>query len=77
MQVGFSTQRTFTTTQHSSIQHTDVVSINAINVSLAIALHVVVISAIVSYRKHRITVLRRRIQHLNRIWQLDTSKKPS
>ena len=77
MQVGFSTQRVVTAPQHNPIQHTDVGSINAISVSLAIALPIIVIGAIVTYRKRQTTILRRRIQHLNQLWQLDSSKNLS
>ena len=77
MQVGFTAQKTITVTQHKPMQHTDVAPINAISVLLMIALPLVVISAIVAYQKHQATILRRRIQHLNHIWQLDSSQRLS
>jgi hypothetical protein len=77
MQAGLSTQKTVTTMQHNPTQHIDVVPLNTISVLLTIALPVIAIGAIVAYRKHRATVLRRQIQLLNQLWQLDTSKNLS
>ncbi len=77
MQPGLSTQKTVTVTQHKPIQHTDVAPINAISVLLVLLLPVVVIGAIAGYRKRKATVLQQRIQRLNRLWQLDSSKNLS
>ena len=77
MQVGLSTQKTVTTTQYNPTQQADVARSNAINGLIAIALPLVVIGAILAYQKHKSTVLQRRIQRLNRLWQLDTSKNLS
>lgn len=77
MQSGLSTYKTVAIAQHKPTQRTDVAPINVINVLLTIALPIVVISAIAGYRKHRATVLRRQIQCLNRVWQLDSSKNLS
>jgi len=51
--------------------------INPLELALTIAFPVSVIFAIVGYRKYRATVLRRRIKHLNRIWQIASLKKRS
>lgn len=77
MQSGLSTYKTVTSTQHNSAHQADIARSNAIISSLTIALAVVVIGAIVTYRKHKATVLQRRMQRLNRLWQLDTSKNLS
>ncbi|MDX2230241.1 MAG: hypothetical protein NW220_11430 [Leptolyngbyaceae cyanobacterium bins.349] len=41
---------------------------------LVILVPLVVVGAIVSYRKHRAMVMRHRIHRLNRLWQLNSSK---
>jgi MFS-type transporter involved in bile tolerance (Atg22 family) len=75
MQAGLYSQKTVTTTQHNPTQHTDVAPINVISVSLTITLLVIVLGAIVAYRKHKARVLQQRIHRLNRLWKLDASKK--
>ncbi|KAM3098067.1 hypothetical protein ACKFKG_06490 [Phormidesmis sp. 146-35] len=64
-------------TQHHSVQPTNVAAVNVVLGSLAIAFPIVVGCAIVSYRTHRAMVVRRQIQRLNRIWQLDSSNNLS
>lgn len=59
---------------HHPIQPANLVPSIAMS-GLLIMLPVVVVSAVVSYRKYRSTVLQRRIQRLNRLWQLDTHRK--
>lgn len=75
MQGGSRIQKTVISTQHNPAQPTDITPTNAPLGSLTIALSVGVVCAIVGYRKHRATVLRRQIECLNRIWQLDSRKK--
>ncbi len=75
MQVSLHGQRTVPSPQYSPTQQADIAHLSTISVSLAIALHVVVISAIVAYRKYKATVLRQRVQHLNHLWHLDSSRK--
>jgi len=71
-----SVQSTSTSVQHNPTSQINV-GVNPVGVALTIALPVVVICAIVGYRKYRATVLRRRVKLLNQIWQLDALKKLS
>jgi hypothetical protein len=71
------TVKIVTSTQPDSTPQPDLVLTNVVSGSLAIALPVVLICAIVGYQKHKAAVLRRRIQRLNRLWQLDSSEKLS
>jgi len=68
-------QTTITSTQHSPTQPTNSALTNTLLGSLTIAFPAVIICAIVGYRKYRTTALRRRIQCLNRLWKIDSSKK--
>ncbi|NJO40764.1 MAG: hypothetical protein HC769_02555 [Cyanobacteria bacterium CRU_2_1] len=68
---------TSTSTPPNPTPQTDVARSNTIISSLAIVLPVVVVCAIVGYRKYRATILRRRIQRLNQLWQLESSQKLS
>ena len=78
MQTGSHISITVTPTQYNPTRSTDVALSNAISGILIIFFPTVVICAIVVYRrKHRATVRQRRIQHLHRLWQLDSSKKLS
>ncbi|MBI4780712.1 MAG: hypothetical protein HY785_05255 [Oscillatoriophycideae cyanobacterium NC_groundwater_1537_Pr4_S-0.65um_50_18] len=77
MQSGVSTFNPVTSIQNNSTQHTNIALIDVFSVMMAIAFPAVVIVAIGSYRKHRARVLRRQIQHLNRVWQLSSSQKMS
>ena len=77
MQNSSSLHKTSTSTQPHPTQPSDVAATNALIGSLAIALPVVVICAIAAYRKHQSTLMQRRVQRLNRIWQLDSSKNLS
>lgn len=70
-------QRTGTSVQENSTSQTNVGAIDPVGLALTIAFPVVVICAIVGYRKYWATVLRRRINRLNQIWQMDSLKKRS
>ena len=74
MQSAFYSQRTVPSPQYSPTQQADIARLNAINGLLVITLTLIVVGAIVGYRAHKATVLQRRVQRLNRIWQLDSSK---
>ena len=77
MQVGLIPQKTITSTQHHSMQQVNVAQSNTISGLLVVLFPVVVVCAIVTYRKQRARTLRQRIQRLNRLWQLDSSKNLS
>lgn len=77
MQSSLSAYKTITSPQYSSTQQADIAQANAIMASLVIALPIVVVCAIVGYRKYRATVMQQRIKRLNRLWQLDASHKLS
>lgn len=62
-------------TQSNLTLKTDFARVNTINASLLIALPVVLICAIVAYRKYRTMILQRRIQRLNQLWHLDSTSK--
>jgi hypothetical protein len=68
---------TSTPTPTPPTPQTDVAQSNPIISSLAIVLPAVVLCAIVGYRKYRAMILRRQIQRLNQLWQLDISKNLS
>jgi hypothetical protein len=74
---GGSIQKTVIPTQYSPAQQADIARSQVISISLIILLPVVMLCAIVGYRKRKTLVLQRRIQHLNRIWQLDSSQNLS
>jgi MFS-type transporter involved in bile tolerance (Atg22 family) len=76
MQSSLSTYKPITSTPHNLTQQADIARSNAIS-GLLVILFVVVVGAIVGYQKHRSTIMQQRIQHLNRIWQLDPKRKPS
>ena len=59
------------------MQQADVAQSNTISGLLVILLPVLVICAIVAYRKQRVRVLQQRIQRLDHLWQLDSSKNLS
>jgi hypothetical protein len=75
MQSG-SFQRTISSTAYSPTAQTAGVLSPAVNGLLAIALPVMMLCAMVGYRKCQAAVLQRRIKYLNRLWQLDSSKNP-
>jgi hypothetical protein len=77
MQGNSSTLKTVSSTHHNVAQQTHLAPINTISGLLAIALPVVVVCAIVGYRRHRARVIQWQIQRLNRLWQLDCSEKLS
>lgn len=77
MQSGLRTQKTITTTAHSHAQQADIARSDAISGLLVILIPVFVYCTIVGYRKYRTTLVQRHIQHLNRLWELDSSKKLS
>ncbi len=77
MQNSSSIHKTSTSTQHTLVQPTDVAATNALIGSLAIALPIAVLCAIVGRRKYQSTLMQRRVQRLNRIWELDSSKNLS
>lgn len=68
-------QRTSTSVPHNPALNRTSGEVDPVGLTLMIAFPVLVIYAIVGYRKHRASVLRRRINLLNRIWQLDALKK--
>jgi hypothetical protein len=70
-----SSHRTITSTQHNLTQNADTTQANTINAVLVLLFPVVIICTIASYRKYRAIVMQRQIQRLNRLWQLDSSKK--
>lgn len=77
MQSNLSTHRADISTQLNSTQATNITPVNALISSLMIAIPVVVITAVARYRKYRVMVIQKRIQRLNRLWQLDISKNLS
>lgn len=68
-------QRTITSTQQNSTQQAEVGRSQAISSLLVILVPIVIVCAIVSYRKYKATVMQQRIQCLNQLWQLDSSKR--
>jgi hypothetical protein len=77
MQGGLYLQRTITSTPYHPIQQATATRSQVISGLLVILIPVVVVCAIASYRKHKAVVLQRRIQRLNWLWQLDSSKSLS
>ena len=77
MQGSLSIQKAVISTPYNPTQQASVARSNAICQLLVILLPVVVLCAIVGHRKYQAMVLRWQIQRLNRIWQLDSSKKLS
>jgi len=75
MQSAFYSQRTVLSPPYSPTQQADMARLNSISGLLAIALPIIVIGAIVAYQKHKAIVLRRYVQYLNQLWQLDSSQK--
>lgn len=75
MQGNTSNYKTVTSTQYNSTQPTDIARSTAISGFFVILLPVVVIGAIVGYRKCKAMVLQQRINRLNRLWQIDSSQK--
>ena len=69
--------KTNTSTQPNPTLQPDFALSNTISGSLTIILPAIVICAIMGRRKYRTTILQRRIQRLNRLWQLDSNKKLS
>lgn len=70
-------QKTGTSVQENPTLQTNVGAIDPVGAAVIIAFPVLVVCAIVGYRKYRTTVLQRRIKRLNQIWQLDCLKKLS
>jgi Alphavirus glycoprotein J len=66
-----------TSTQVNSVLRPDFAQSNVIDGLTAIALLAMIVGAIVGCRKHQDATRRRRIHYLNRLWQLDSSKKLS
>lgn len=77
MQSGSYRQHTIPAVPHYSTQQTAIDRANTISGLVVIILPVVVVCAILGCRKRRAIVLRQRIQHLNRLWHLDSSKNLS
>lgn len=69
--------KTDMSTQSDPTLQTDFVLINTTSGSLVIVIPLVMICAIVGYRKCRTAILRQRIQRLNRFWKLNSSRKLS
>lgn len=72
-----STLKTGTSTKPNSTSQTDAALFNVMGGLLAIALPLILVCAIVGYRKYRAKILRQRVQRLNRQWQLGSSKELS
>ncbi|NJL39576.1 MAG: hypothetical protein HC899_24625 [Leptolyngbyaceae cyanobacterium SM1_4_3] len=68
-------QRTGTSVQENPTSQTNVGAIDPVGAAVMITFPVLVICAIVGYRKYRTTVLQRRIKRLNRVWQIDSCQK--
>ncbi|NJO80545.1 MAG: hypothetical protein HC827_19930 [Cyanobacteria bacterium RM1_2_2] len=64
-------------TQPSPTPQPNLAQPNIIGISLMLILPAVMVLAVVGYRKQRARVLQQQIKLLNRIWQLDSSKKLS
>lgn len=59
---------------YNPVQQTNMTRSQASIGLLAILLPVVVVCAIMGYQQHQAWVLQQRIQRLNRIWRLNSSK---
>lgn len=70
-------QKTIAITPHNLTQPTDIVRSQTISGLLVILLPIVMVSAIVGYRKHQATVMQQHIHRLNQIWQLDSTEQLS
>lgn len=68
---------TGTSTPPTPTPPADVALSNTISGLLVIVLPAVVVCTILVHRKCREMILQRRIQRLNRLWQLDSSRKLS
>jgi len=77
MQVGIQIQRTIPSAQYKPAQQVDVTQSNTISGLVILLLPFVVTCVIMGYRKHKAMVRQQRIQHLNQLWQLGSSKKLS
>ena len=77
MRSGSNSQQTVVSTQSSLAQATHFSETNVLISSLAIALPIVVVCAVLRQRNHRATVMRQRIKLLNRLWQLNSNPKLS
>lgn len=74
MQGRSSIHRNITPTQHYLSQSTDAPSANFLVISVALALPVILLVGIASYRKYRAVIMRQRIQRLNKTWKLSSSQ---
>lgn len=74
MPTNLRTYKTVPSPPHSTYQQAVEARSQIISGVLVILLPVVVVCAIVTYRKHKAVIMQRRIQHLNQLWQLDSSK---
>jgi hypothetical protein len=72
MQGGY-IRRTAISAPHDSAQQPDITR-SQMTGDWLVLLPVVLLCAIVGYRKHKTMVQKRRIHRLNRLWQLDASR---
>jgi hypothetical protein len=73
MQSGLRLHSTIGMPPQSTVQSTNYNVMDGMNVVVAIALPFVVAGTIMSHRKHKARLMQRRIQRLNRLWQLSSS----
>jgi hypothetical protein len=74
---GGSIQKTVVPTPYSPAQQADIDRSQVTSGLLVILIPIVIVCAIMGDRTHKAKVLQQRIHRLNRIWQLDSSKKLS
>lgn len=74
MQGRSSIHENITSMQHHSSQSADEAPANFLVISIAIAIPVILLVGIASYRKFRAVVMRQQIQRLNKTWKLSSSQ---
>ena len=74
MPTNLRTYRTVPSTPYLVDQHMAEARSQIISGLFVILVPLIVVGAIVGYRKYKARMTQQQIQHLNRLWQLDSSK---
>jgi hypothetical protein len=73
MQNGLRIHSTLGQTPHPTLQATNHGVMDGISVAVALSLPFIVAGAMMGHRKHKARLMQRRIQRLNRLWQLSSN----
>lgn len=75
MHNGLSNHQTVSTSQHTVTQKEDITRSTTLSGLVAVLFPLMIVMMITGYKKYKVVVRQRRINRLNRMWNLAASKK--